>query len=82
MKKLFAAFAAVCVAGSALPAQAGQCPADMRKIDAALPGASLSAAELAMVKELRKKGEALHKSGGHGASVQTLAKAKKVLGIG
>jgi hypothetical protein len=64
------------------PAIAGQCPVDMGKIDAALAkGASLSAAQLAEVTKLRSQGEQEHKSGKHGASVKTLAKAKKILGV-
>ncbi|NQV98413.1 MAG: hypothetical protein HQ483_01850 [Rhodospirillales bacterium] len=81
MKNLIAALALITVAGLTLPAQAGQCPGDMKKIDAAMSSASLSPEQMAMVKELRQKGEELHKSGGHKASVETLAKAKKMLGI-
>lgn len=66
---------------TALPALAGQCPADMSKIDAALASASLSDADMAEVKALRAEGEALHGSGDHAASVETLAKAKAILGI-
>jgi hypothetical protein len=33
------------------------------------------------VKSLRAKGEELHKAGKHGESVDTLAKAMKILGI-
>lgn len=58
------------------------CPLDMKKIDAALAkGTSLSAADLATVKSLRAEGEALHKSGKHGESVQKLGEAMRMLGI-
>ena len=58
------------------------CPLDMKKIDAALAkGTSLSAEDLATVKILRAEGEALHKSGKHGESVQKLGEAMRMLGI-
>lgn len=58
------------------------CPADMKKIDAALAaGPKLSDSELAEVKRLRAEGEALHKQGKHQESVDTLAKAMKMLNI-
>lgn len=66
---------------AAVPAVAGQCPADMSKIDAALATAELSEADMAEVTALRAEGEALHASGDHAASVETLAKAKALLGI-
>jgi len=57
------------------------CPADMRKIDAALADKpSLSAEQLAEVKRYRAEGEELHKAGRHQESVDTLAKALKILG--
>lgn len=68
----------------ALPmaAFAFHCPADMKKIDAALAqGPSLSAAQLAEVRELRAEGEALHKSGDHAGSVKALGRAMEILGI-
>jgi len=34
------------------------------------------------VKELRDKGEKLHKEGGHGASVTVLSNAMKLAGLG
>ena len=58
------------------------CPLDMKKIDAALAqGTSLSAEDLAKVKNLRAEGEALHKSGKHGQSVEKLGEAMRMLGI-
>lgn len=79
MKK-FAVFAALAFASSA--AFAFHCPADMKKIDAALaknPG--LSAQQMTEVKKYRAEGEALHKAGKHQASVDTLAKAMAILGV-
>lgn len=58
------------------------CPADMKKIDAALAkNPKLTAQQAADVKKFRADGEALHKAGKHQESVDTLAKAMKILGI-
>ena len=57
------------------------CPVDMKAIDAALPKAKLSAEQMTEVKKYRAEGEALHKAGKHQESVDTLAKAKKLLNI-
>ena len=63
-------------------AMAFHCPADMKKIDEALAkNPKLSAAQLSDVKKLRADGEAAHKAGKHQESVDTLAKAMKLLGI-
>lgn len=79
MKKLIIAG----IAGIALSVsvQAGQCPADMAKIDAAIQTAQLSETDKAKVMELRAKGEELHGSGDHAESVKTLGEAKQMLGI-
>ena len=79
MKRTTLFFALTFASASAL---AFHCPADMKAIDAALPTAKLSAAQLADVKKQRADGEALHKAGKHQESVDTLAKAMKTLGIG
>jgi hypothetical protein len=57
------------------------CPVDMKEIDDALPKAKLDAKQLAEVKKLRAEGETLHKAGKHQESMDTLAKAKKIMGI-
>ncbi len=76
------AIAALLSAILAGPALAGQCPLEMKKIDAALAqNPSITAAQLAEVTKLRAEGAAQHSSGQHGASVSTLAKAKGILGI-
>ncbi len=76
------AFAAILTAVLVGPALAGQCPADMKKVDAALAASpQISAAQLAEVATLRAEGETQHKGGQHGAAVKTLAKAKEILGI-
>jgi hypothetical protein len=67
---------------AAASAMAMHCPADMKKIDEALAkNPKLSAAEAADVKKFRAEGEALHKAGKHQESVDTLAKAMKILKI-
>ena len=81
MKIRFALLTAVLLAsGTAL---AFHCPADMKKIDAALAAQpKLSEAQLAEVKKLRAEGEELHKAGKHQESIDTLAKALKILDVG
>ncbi len=80
MKRI--AFAAILTAVLVGPALAGQCPVDMKKIDAALAASpQISAAQMTEVATLRAEGETQHKGGQHGAAVKTLAKAKDILGI-
>lgn len=62
-------------------AYASSCPKHMKAIDAALPKAKLTAAQLADVKKYRAEGEKLHKEGNHTDSMATLAKAERILGI-
>ncbi|MEW5890117.1 MAG: hypothetical protein AB1768_13975 [Pseudomonadota bacterium] len=63
-------------------ALAFHCPADMKKIDEALAkNPKLTAEQMSEVKKLRADGEQLHQAGKHQESVDTLAKAKKILGI-
>lgn len=79
MKKLITLSLLMAFSGAAL---AFHCPADMKKIDAALEKKpALSAEQLNEVKKLRADGEALHKAGKHQESVDTLAKAMKLLGV-
>lgn len=79
MKRSLAAVAAMLFAGSAL---AFHCPADMKKIDQALAGSpKISEAQMKDVKKFRAEGEALHKAGKHQQSVDTLAKAMKILDV-
>ena len=81
MKKtrILLAAAALALSTSAL---ANHCPLDMKAIDEALAkNPQLSAEQMAEVKKYRAEGEAFHKSGKHKDSVDTLAKAKKILGI-
>ena len=67
---------------AASTAFAFHCPADMKKIDAAMAkNPKLTAAQAAEVKKHRADGEALHKAGKHQESIDTLAKAMKILGI-
>ncbi|HEY7674199.1 MAG TPA: hypothetical protein VH867_03145 [Burkholderiales bacterium] len=78
--RLPALFAALMFASAS--AFAFHCPADMKKIDAALAkNPKLTAKQMADVKKFRADGEALHKAGKHQDSVDTLAKAMKILGI-
>jgi len=66
-------------AGSAF---AFHCPAEMKKIDDALAkNPKLTAAQMDEVKKYRADGEKLHKEGKHQESLDTLAKAEKILGV-
>jgi hypothetical protein len=79
VKRIILGFALALVSVTAF---AFHCPADMRKIDAAMAkNPSLSAQQMSDVKKYRAEGEALHKAGKHQASVDTLAKAMEILGI-
>ncbi len=79
MKRTVAAVAMMLFAGAAL---AFHCPKDMKAIDDALAkNPKLSEAQMSEVKKLRAEGETLHKAGKHQESVDTLAKAMKILDI-
>jgi hypothetical protein len=79
MRRLSLFVATMLVAGTAF---AFHCPADMKKIDDALAAKpQLSAAQMDEVKKYRADGEALHKAGKHQESVDTLAKAMKILNV-
>lgn len=79
--KIHSMIVAVGLALASSAAFAFQCPADMKAIDAALPKAKLSDAQMAEVKKYRAEGETLHKAGKHQDSVDMLAKARKLLNI-
>ncbi len=79
MKRTVAAVAMMMFAGAAL---AFHCPKDMKAIDDALAkNPKISEAQMSEVKKLRAEGETLHKAGKHQESVDTLAKAMKILDI-
>ena len=79
MKRLVIATALALAPSAAL---AFHCPADMKKIDEALAkNPNLSAAQMSEVRKYRADGEAMHKAGKHQDSVDTLAKAMKILNI-
>jgi hypothetical protein len=79
VRHMIAAFALAIASATAF---AMHCPVDMKQIDDALAKKpNLSAEQLAEVKKYRAEGEALHNAGKHQESVDTLAKAKKILGI-
>lgn len=77
MKSVIAAALAL----SASVAFAHGCPGEMRAIDAKLPTVKLADAQMSKVKELRARGEQLHKDGKHSESMAALAEAKKILGL-
>lgn len=57
------------------------CPGEMKAIDAKLPAVKLDPAQMTKVKELRAKGEQMHKEGKHADSMAALAEAKKIVGL-
>lgn len=79
--KIHGIIVAAALALASAPALAFQCPKEMKAIDAALAKAKLTDAQMAEVKKYREEGESLHKAGKHQESMDTLAKAKKILGI-
>jgi hypothetical protein len=79
--KMSTLFFAAALAFASTAALASSCPREMKAIDAALPNAKISAAQMGEVKKLRAEGETLHKSGKHSESIEALSKAKKILGI-
>ena len=81
MKVGIIALAAAAVFASS-GALAFHCPADMKKIDDAMAkNPQLTPEQMADVKKYRAEGEALHKAGKHQESLDTLAKAEKILKI-
>jgi hypothetical protein len=82
MKNLTATVLATTLLFASSTALAFHCPADMKKIDEAMSkNPKLSAAQMADVKKFRAEGEAFHKAGKHQDSVDTLAKAMKILDV-
>lgn len=82
MTKLLLVAATVLTLGAA-PAFASSCTRHMAAIDAALAkNPTLSPQQMSEVKKLRGDGETMHKSGKHTESMDALAKAEKMLGIG
>ncbi|WP_428605682.1 hypothetical protein [Sedimenticola sp.] len=63
------------------PALAFHCPKDIKQIDQALMQEhGLTDEQVSQVRQLRDKGEKLHRSGQHQQSVDTLAQALALLG--
>ena len=79
--KIRITLAAIALALASGVTYAGNCPNEWKAIDAALPKAKLSEAQMAEVKKYRAEGEKLHKEGKHSESMATLGKAKKILKI-
>lgn len=82
MKNLTATVIATALLFASSTALAFHCPADMKKIDDAMSkNPKLSAEQMADVKKFRAEGEVFHKAGKHQESVDTLAKAMKILDV-
>jgi len=73
---------AVALLFASATAFAFHCPKDMKEIDDALAKKpKLTEAQMKEVTKLRADGEAMHKAGKHKESVDSLAKAKGILGL-
>lgn len=82
MKNLTATVLATALLFASSTALAFHCPTDMKKIDEAMSkNPKLSAEQMADVKKFRAEGEVFHKAGKHQNSLDTLAKAMKVLDV-
>lgn len=80
--KLRSMIVALSLALASSGAYAGSCPKHMKAIDDALAkNPKLSDAQMTDVKKFRAEGETLHKAAKHQESVDTLAKAEKILDI-
>jgi hypothetical protein len=79
MLKSMALAAALSLAAATVLAH--NCPNEMKAIDARLPAAKLSEADMTKVKKLRADGETAHKAGNHDESMKLLGEAKKLLGL-
>ena len=62
-------------------ANAGHCPTDVKRVDAALKTSKVSSTQMTRAKALRNKGLAEHKAGRHGQSLNTLHEAMRILGV-
>ena len=79
MKRLWLGAVLLSAAGVVM---AGNCPNEMKAIDAKLAtNPKLSDADAAKVKQLRADGEAHHKAGKHAESMKALSEAKALLKI-
>ena len=78
IRNVLVAISLALISGAAI---ASSCPKEMKAIDAALPGAKLSEAQMTEVNKLRADGEQFHKDKKHAESMEALGKAKKILGI-
>lgn len=72
---------AAVVAAFASPAFAGNCPNEIKAVDAALQSASVDAAKKSQAKALRDQADAAHKAGNHAASMKAAGEAKQLLGL-
>jgi len=80
--KIHAFLAAIALTCATSLASANHCPADMKAIDEAMSKQpAIAAAELDEAARLRAEGEAFHKAGKHKESMESLARARKILGI-
>ncbi|NQU62539.1 MAG: hypothetical protein HQ512_15510 [Rhodospirillales bacterium] len=73
------AVGAFVLASFGTPAQAGHCPKDVKKINAAM--SKMDKAKMSMAKDAAAKGMALHKAKKHGESIKVLHETMEKYGI-
>lgn len=81
MKKIGMSILALSTALTFGSAFASNCEIEMKTIDEAMPGSSLSLADIDRVKALREKGAELNSTGDHDGCVNALKEAKELLGL-
>ena len=65
----------------AIPAFAFQCPADIKRVEAAMAGTQLDHEQRAEVHRLHAEGQRLHSEGKHPEAMAALTKAMQILGV-
>lgn len=82
MMKKYLAAAALVATFATTQAMASHCPVDVKEVGAALAtNASLSTDQKTEVQSLMDLGAKQHADGNHGGSIETLHKARHMLGI-
>ncbi|MSQ05071.1 MAG: hypothetical protein EXR40_03665 [Nitrosomonadaceae bacterium] len=78
MRKVISGLILIAFSGVVL---AGNCPNELKTIDAKLSAVKLAPEQMMKIKDLRNKGAQEHMDGKHGDSMKSLGEAKKMLGI-
>jgi hypothetical protein len=81
MKLRVTLLAAALMTAVAVPALAFQCPADLKRVEAAMAGAQLDHEQRAEVLRLHAEGQRLHSQGKHREAMTALTKAMQILDL-